>query len=468
MTDQAMASHDSARLSLAEKIAVVINGATGTFHNQMIQLFLLFFYTDVLGVSAKFASLLFLVARVIDAFLGPAFGIFVDRTRTPWGKYKPWYILTGALIGVFGWLSFTRPPLTGSLLLAYVALTYFMYSGLKPMEQAPANALLSTTTKSLQDRLAMNQVGFVLIMAAAILAQVAVPVLYPRLGGSPSQGFFIIMGVAAIIGLVVAVFQLVTIQERYANTHTTDSRVPLREMVKIVLTNRYVLIPYMFVFAINLSAGMRSALTIYLFRYYFHSTELMAVAGAAGFLPILLGVGLSRWVTNTLGVRGNLVLATLVGAITNALVLLMPPSPTGAWIYIGITAVAGLFQGISIPAQGTMLPAAMDYVEWSTGRQLQGFLGSLYGFFQTLANALASAMAAASLSIIGYVPNTAQSRSTLMGLLLAIGVVPAIFTLLQMSVIWFDLSESRQSEIEMELRQRRQGSALEPKPTIQL
>jgi len=110
----------------------------------------------------------------------------------------------------------------------------------------------------------------------------------------------------------------------------------------------------------------------------------------------------------------------------------------------------------------------MDYVEWSTGRQLQGFLGSLYGFFQTLANALASAMAAASLSIIGYVPNTAQSRSTLMGLLLAIGVVPAIFTLLQMSVIWFDLSESRQSEIEMELRQRRQGSALEPKPTIQL
>ena len=454
-TTEQTTSRTGDRLSLAERVAVVINGGTGSFHNQMIQLYLMFFYTDVLQLSAKFIAPLFLVARVVDAFLGPAFGIFVDRTRTRWGKYKPWYILTGALIGVCGWLSFTRPPIGGMLLLAYVALTYFLYSGLKPMEQAPAGALMSTTTKSLQERLTLGQIGFVLIIVCSIVAQVAVPVLYPRLGGSPATGFSIIMGFAALLGVVVAIFQAVTIKERYSHINSAGTQLPVREMVRVVCTNKYVFIPYLFTFAINLSGGIRSALTIYLFRYYFHNTDLMATAGLAGFLPMLLGVALSRRITTAIGLRGNLLVATVVGALTNAAVLLMPASATGAWIYVGVSALGSFFQGLSIPAQGTMLPAAMDYVEWQTGKQMQAFIGSFSGFFQTLANALASAIAATSLSIIGYVPNVDQSSGTLAGLLVAIGLVPAICTLLQLSVLWFDLTETKQQEIAAELFSRR-------------
>jgi Na+/melibiose symporter-like transporter len=106
-----------------------------------------------------------------------------------------------------------------------------------------------------------------------------------------------------------------------------------------------------------------------------------------------------------------------------------------------------------------MMPAAIDYSEWKTGKNMNAFMGSFLGFLQTFATAISGAIAAGSLSVIGYVAGAAeQSSSTLLGFKVLMSIIPAAVTLLQLAVLWFDLSESKQVEITRELAERRKNA----------
>lgn len=228
------------KLKFSEKLAATLNSTTGVFHSQVIQVFLLFYYTDIMKISAAYVAGLFLVARIVDAFLAPIFGIFIDKVTTPWGKYKPWYILTGALIGIFGWLTFTNFNLGPTGNVVYATITYFIYSALKSMEQAPANALVPAITKSINERMSINQISYFFMMIAILTAQMGIQPLYKRVGGGdPALGFSIIMGAVAVIGILIAVFQQYTVKERYIAQVITDENKPsLKEMFVTVITNK--------------------------------------------------------------------------------------------------------------------------------------------------------------------------------------------------------------------------------------
>lgn len=458
----AVIESEEKKLKFSEKLAATLNSTTGVFHSQVIQVFLLFYYTDIMKISAAYVAGLFLVARIVDAFLAPIFGIFIDKVTTPWGKYKPWYIWTGALIGIFGWLTFTNFNLGPTGNVVYATITYFIYSALKSMEQAPANALVPAITKSINERISINQISYFFMMIAILTAQMGIQPLYKRVGGGdPGLGFSIIMGAVAIIGILIAVFQQYRVKERYvAQVMTNENKPSLKEMFVTVITNKYALITFIYIFALNLSGGIRSGLTIYFFKYFFHNEGLMVIAGAVGMLPTLIGVAFSSMVTKRIGIRKNLLLSIIVGSVTTAAIVLIPPTSTGVIMYLVLTAVGNLFIGLSTPAQGTMLPAVMDYSEWKSGKNINALMGSFSGFLQTFATAISGAIAASSLSIIGYVAGAAeQSSSTLLGLKVLMSVVPAAVTLIQLAVLWYDLSESKQAQITKELADRRKQNA---------
>lgn len=136
-------------------------------------------------------------------------------------------------------------------------------------------------------------------------------------------------------------------------------------------------------------------------------------------------------------------------------VMVIPNTSTGVVIFMTLNAITAFFLGASTPAQGSMMPAAMDYTEWKTGKNVNAFMGSIQGFVQTLATALAGAVAAWALHIVGYVPGVEQSSETIFGLKLFMGVVPAFVLLFTASIIWFDISEEKQKQITKELAERR-------------
>jgi GPH family glycoside/pentoside/hexuronide:cation symporter/probable glucitol transport protein GutA len=86
---------EDVKLTLIEKLVLPLSGFTGTLQLQIIQLFLLYFYTDIYKISAAYVAVLLLVARVASAVLAPTFGMYVDKINLPWGKYRPWFLILG-------------------------------------------------------------------------------------------------------------------------------------------------------------------------------------------------------------------------------------------------------------------------------------------------------------------------------------------------------------------------------------
>jgi sugar (glycoside-pentoside-hexuronide) transporter len=451
-------AQEERKLKFGEKVAVVIPGTLGTFHSQVIQMFLLFFYTDMMGISAAYAAGLFLFVRVFDAVAAPVFGIFIDKVNTPWGKYKPWFIGVAVFAAVFGWLTFTDLGLSGNSKLIYATITYFLYSTFKTLEIAPQMAIVPVVTKRIDDRMSMNQIGYFFMMIAAMVANVAIQPLYKRLGGgNGAKGFSIIMGSVAVITILIGIYQSFKVKERYVVQPKKDEKsLSLKEMLAALFTNKTALIVYGYIFGLNLSTGFRATLSIYYYKYYFHNEGLVAIMGLLSMVPTLIGVGLSGPITKRIGIRNNLVAGSLVAVVTTLALIAIPPTKVGLIIFIVISVIGGLFAGISTPASGTMMPAAMDYTEWKTGKNINGFMGSLQGFLQTFSTAISGSVAAASLSIIGYVSGAAEQNSaTILGIKVLMSIVPAIMMLLTLVVLKFDLTEEKQAQIANELAERR-------------
>ncbi|HWJ77804.1 MAG TPA: glycoside-pentoside-hexuronide (GPH):cation symporter [Niallia sp.] len=452
---------DEQRLTFREKLAGTLAGFNGTIHSQMIAVFLLFFYTDVMEVSLAYVAGLILVARIIGAISAPIFGIIVDRTSTPWGKFVPWYLILGVPIAIFGWLTFTDFNLSPRAELVYITVTFVIYSILVASLQAPAAAVGPAITKRIDDRISMGQIGYFLVMLAAIFISTGVQPLYKVFGGgNDAQGFSILMGLIGVLCVSLSLFQVTSLKEKYVvNLNKKEDRPSIKVLLKAVFTNKAAIIVYIYVFSINMANGIRSAVMIHYFKYYFNFESLMVLFGIVSLVPTILGVMLSSKVTKRIGLKMNVLACAIVSVLSMASVMFIPNTTFGIVMFLVTSVIASLFLGFASPAQGAMLPAAMDYTEWKSGINVNGFMGSLQGFMQTLSTALAGSIAATGLAFVGYVPGIEQSDETIFGLKMLMGLLPSIVIAFTVCVAFFDLTEEKQAQISKELAERRRQGA---------
>ncbi|MFS0880586.1 MFS transporter [Metabacillus niabensis] len=448
------------RLTFREKLAGTFAGFTGTIHSQMIAVFLLFFYTDVMEVSLTYVAGLILVARILGAISAPIFGLIVDRVTTPWGKFVPWYMILGFPIALFGWLTYTDFNLNPTAELIYITVTFVIYSILIASLQAPAGAVGPAITKRIDDRLSMGQIGYFLVMLAAIFISTGVQPLYKVLGGgNDAKGFSILMGLIGVLCISISFFQVLSLKEKYVvDYQKIEGRPSLTEMLRAVFTNKAAILVYIYVFSINMANGIRSAVMIHYFKYYFNMESLMVLFGIVSLIPTIIGVILSSKVTKRIGLKANVLLCAIVSVLSMASVLFIPNTGEGIIIFLLTSMIASLFLGFASPAQSAMLPAAMDYTEWKSGINVNGFMGSLQGFMQTLSTALAGSFAAAGLAFVGYVPGIEQSNETILGLKMLMGLFPSIIIAFTVCIAFFDLSEEKQAQISKELAERKRQS----------
>jgi sugar (glycoside-pentoside-hexuronide) transporter len=445
------------KLKLSEKLALVIGAAPGVFNSQMIAAYMLFFYTDFMKISPIFIAGLFLVIRIISAAVVPVFGIIIDKTSTKWGKYKPWIVFLGIPFGIFGWLIFTVPNLSGTARLVYVVITYTTYSILAAISGLPGSAVVPAVTKRIDDRVSIGQLSFIFVILGAFAVSVFAVPLYKGLGGgNDAKGFSLLMLGAAVFTILVAIFQAFKIKERYIVERKNDEKSPsLKQMLSAVFTNKSAIILYVMTFGGALANGVRYGVQIHFFKYFFHNEGLMAIMGVVGIVPSLLGTIVSKFVIKRFGLKGTILLNIIIAIVTCPILLLIPASSTGMIIFIAISVLTTLLGGATAPAQGALMPAVIDYTEWKTGLNINAFVNSFNGFINTIGTAVSGAIAAGALSVIGYVPGAEQSSGTILGLKVIFFAIPVICSLFGVAIIWFDLTEDKQTEISKELAERR-------------
>jgi Na+/melibiose symporter-like transporter len=170
------------RLSFKEKFGYGLGDTASNLYFQMFINFLLFFYTDVFGIPAAVAGILFMVSRFWDAVNDPIMGIIADRTNTKWGKFRPyllWMMLPLAVIGV---LAFTTPELSlgGKIIYAYI--TYILMMMAYTAINIPYSALLGVLSPHSRQRTSASTYRFVLAFAGAFIVQGATLPLVNSLG----------------------------------------------------------------------------------------------------------------------------------------------------------------------------------------------------------------------------------------------------------------------------------------------
>jgi GPH family glycoside/pentoside/hexuronide:cation symporter len=157
------------KLKLKEKIGYGLGDAASSMFWKLFSMYLLFFYTDVFGIPAAAAGTMFLLTRIWDATNDPIMGIIADRTKSRWGKFRPYLLWMALPFGIIGVLLFTTPDLgmTGKIVYAYVTYTLMMmvYTAIN----VPYAALMGVMTPDSKQRTTLSSFRMVFAFGGSIL-----------------------------------------------------------------------------------------------------------------------------------------------------------------------------------------------------------------------------------------------------------------------------------------------------------
>jgi GPH family glycoside/pentoside/hexuronide:cation symporter len=462
----------SQKLSIREKIGYSLGDTASNLFFQTFILFLLYFYTDVFGITAKTAVTMFLVARIWDAVNDPIMGMLADRTNTRWGKFRP-YLIWGVIpFGVLGVLTFTTPDLgmNGKILYAYV--TYILLTMAYTLINVPYSALMAVITPDSEERTVISSFRFVAAFVGQFIVQYAILKLVSVFGdGNEAKGWQLAMTVMAALAVVLYFITFSTTRERVLPIK--EQKTPFRQdLIDLVTNTPWVLMAITTIFQLMYNV-MRNGNIMYYFKYYVLDQQLVLFGRAYQFsyLDLTTAFMLSGTAMTILGAIFTIKFSrrfdkpkTYAGslgitAIFTALYYLLGPKDLVPMFAMNL--VISFAIGIVSVLQWAIYTDTTYYSEWKTGRRASGLLMSASLFALKLGIALGSALLAFILDKYGFEPNVQQAEETLTGIRLVMSIYPAIIAFIGVIIIWFfyPLTNKKLAEIEEELAARRQAPA---------
>lgn len=422
------------KLSAGEKISYGL-GAIGKDMVYMLSAgYILYYYQDVLGVSAISMGMILMAARVFDAFNDPVMGVIVAKTKTKWGKFRPWLLIGTILNAIVLYLMFAAPPsLDGKGLVAYAAVAYVLWGVTYTMMDIPFWSMIPAFTEGGKERenlstLARSCAG----VGSAIITIITMKCVYVLGQENERMGF---KWFALIVSLLFVLFTLVTcmvIKEK--STVDVDSP-SVGEMFRALLRNDQAMTVVITIVLINCSLYITSNLLIYFFKYDFGTetwynsyTLFNTFGGAIQILSMMIFFPVLRkfisaiqvfYASIILAVSGYTVLLVLSFVnMSNLLLLLIP----GFLIFTAF--------GMLTVLTTVFLANTVDYGEMKNGRRDESVIFSMQTFVVKLASGVAAFIASICLTVCNLSSDTAGTQvaetagASVAGLRLTMTVLP--------------------------------------------
>lgn len=381
--------------------------------------YLLYFYTDVLGISAAAAAGVFLVARMVDAVTDPLMGAIAERTRTRWGRLRP-YLLWGALpLGAITVATFSVPDLdeSGKVIWAYV--TYTLFGILYTVVTIPYSALTASLTDDYQERTRLSTFRMAFAFSGALIVSVGVA-QWVRMFANPAEGYVLIMSIFACVATLLLLVTFFNTKE--VVQPPPEQKLSLNDSLRAVFYNPPLLIVIALFTLGMLSFTVRQTVTIYYFSYNVGRPDLIGAFFAATLATMFVGLVFVPRLAERFSKAGAIQIGALFTVLASIGFYLTPVSEPVWVIFWGCLVALG---GAPIAVLGwAMIPDTVDYAQWRFGKRADGAVYSMSSFFQKLAKALGGAGVATALATVGYVANQPQSAETLDMILHLMTVVP--------------------------------------------
>jgi len=449
-------SQPNAPLGFREKLAYGLGDTASNFFFQAFNIFLAYYYTDVVKIKNSVAvGTLLGTVPIIVAALNPVIGMLADRTNSRWGKFRPW-ILWGALpYGALGYVMFANPGFTpnGQLIFAYVTYTLMLvaYAAIN----TPYSALMGVMSASSEDRTSLSTYRFACAFLGALLIGSLVPKLskfFATVGGSEAAGFRYTMAIFAVISVVMFLFTFLNTKERVAPPAAQKSS--LGDDLRDLFRNGPWLVLFFAAFLTLTNTGMRSGSGVYYFKYVVGDFEGLSAFNFWGFLAFIVGSLTTKLFTKFAARRTLMIVLTILNALAMASFYFLDPKNLPLLYAMNI--FASFVAGPTPAIVWSMYADTADYGEWKFNRRTTGLVFSATVFVQKVGLAIGSAMIGWLLSYYGYVAEAEQSARSIHGITLLFSVLPGVFALLSgFAIFFYRLDEGTVKQIERELAARK-------------
>ena len=445
------------RISVREKIGYGLGDMAANFVFQTLLAFQLIFYTDVYGLSAAATGTMLLIVGLASGFFDPIVGVIADRTKTRWGRFRPWILWTAAPFGVMAVVAFMTPNFGpgGKLIYAYVTFTALM--AIYSLNNVPYSALSGVITGDPAERTSLSSYRQVGANGAGFLIQVlALPMVLYFGQGDRAKGYQMTMGVFGFLAVIFFIVTFFSTKERIQPDPSQKSS--LGQDVKDLFQNGPWITLFVVTVLIFVGLSMRSGTMLYYFKYCAGDESLFSVFNFVGLGLLLIGVMCSPALVKRYGSRNLFIAALAVSAAFTAALILVPATSTA--IVIGVEGLRQFAWGITAPLLWAMMADVADFSEWKTGRRATAivFAGTVFGLKAGLA--IGRAVASWILSVFGYAPNAVQSADSILGIKLIASVFAAFVFFLGAGVLFlYKIDNQTNIRMATELAERRKKFA---------
>ena len=483
------------KLSFKEKIGYGLGDTGCHFAWDMAGMFLFFYFTDVFGISTVAAGAIMGIARLWDAVSDPMIGILSDRTKTKYGKYRPYMLWFAIPLAVSLVVLFTTPDFEETGKIIYAASAYLLLSTFYTAVNLPYSALSGVMTSDPGERTLLNQYRFFLgftgmfIVSFTMLAKNLLIVdevtAYAQSINLSQQAMDFISSYSwgeaidldptgtlkdfkvnqeqkafQFIAFVMAVLTVILIGVSFFSTKERIEP-PKGQKSNIVedFKNVFGVKPWLILFILGIITFvlilLQGAVINQYFKYYVGNENDATILYTATTIALIVGTLLARPLTKRFEKRNvYLVCSAIAGILTMALFI---PGPDDFYALHLINILSKLAIAPTIPLLWAMIADTADYSEWKNNRRATGLFFSATTFAQKLGGGIATMLAGWLLTLANYDGTaTTQPHEAMLTLRLLFSVVPgALYLVTAALLIWYRLDDKTVDQVKNDLEKRR-------------
>ena len=424
------------RLTLKTRIGYGIGDIAICLYWSGVGLYLLYFYTDVVGISGSLAGLIYFIGMAWDAATDPFMGYMAERTRTKWGVYRPYLLFGNIPLALSFVLLFWVPPLEGSSLFFFLLFANLLHRTCFTLVSVPFSSLTPRITSDSQER--TNLTGFRMLGAQTgtnLMALLAFPIIFWVGGEDESTGFIVLASIAGITAILIHSITFITVKEPDNDQGIERVGGSLADAARAIGKNK----PFWLVFSATLIVGITTIFfgnnLIYYTKYaldlHEHQGTILFTSGIVAFLSIPIW-----WIiSNRLGKKITWLISSTITLSSLILFYFYDIKTLNELLFL--VAFIGFGSGAGGILFWSMLPDTIEYGEVHTGVRSESSLYGFMTFAQKGSIAIAVLILGWVLDAIGYQANQAMSLTTIDNMKIIMTLIPILGISCSLIIIYF-------------------------------
>lgn len=456
------ATHGNFRLSRLSMVCYGFGDLASQFVWTFVGTYLAIFYTDVIGISAGVVSVLMLVARVIDFLFDPMIGSIAERTKSRWGRFRPYILFGSPILGIFTVLVFAVPFGNGLAGETWAVIAYMICGLAYSAVNIPYGSLSAVMTDDVFDRASLNSwrsvgqnVGMIVVNSLSSLM-----ILYFSNGAkNPTFGGYLITAlIFAIISIPLFLAVFFTSKEVIQPIAGVEQKVKLKDTIKNIFANKYLMILSIMMIVQMTGFMGRIAVTTFYIIYCLGAFTLIAILMTIPSIGGAIAALFVPWITKKFGKRNALAVSLVLQGI-GLIVVWLAPFDNLPMVIAG-TIIFGIFN-VGYPITLSMVSDCVDYQELKTNIRTDGTAFAAYSLATKIGTALGGALGVGLIGLVGYVPNARQSLSTMHGINLIVNFIPGVMFVICgiFMFVFYKLTDHVVDQIRIRLNEEMRGEA---------